>query len=191
MAATPVTVGEYALGWLDRATHLPLAGVSYRELRRKDINVVRGLVKVRRAVTRANGVTLIGEPKTEAGVRDVPIPSAMLGDVRRHLLDYFQLGDEGLLFYDLSTGGSVHDLTWRRSRLKACDQAGVTDFHFHDLRKTGLTYLALSGTTARELQVIAGHTTATMAMRYQEVVIGHLTEAHNRLSQSIGAVGAK
>ncbi|MDR0283913.1 MAG: site-specific integrase [Propionibacteriaceae bacterium] len=160
-----------------------------RELRRKDIDVVRGLVKVRRAVTRASGVTLIGEPKTEAGVRDVPIPSAMLGDVRRHLLDYTQLGDEGLLFYDLSTGGSVHDSTWRRSWLKACERAGVTDFHFHDLRKTGLTYLALSGATVRELQVIAGHTTATMAMRYQEVARDHLTRVYDRLSRTIEVTG--
>jgi len=156
-----------------------------RELRRGDIDLTRGIVKVRRAVTRANGDVLIGAPKTEAGIRDVTIPSSMLPDVRRHLLEYAQIGDDGLLFYEPVTGHNVHDGTWRRAWLKACQQAGITDYHFHDLRKTGLTYLALSGATVRELQVIAGHTTAAMAMRYQEVAQEHLADVYDRLSQAI------
>jgi len=71
--------------------------------------------------------------------------------------------------------------------LKACEQVGIVDVHFHDLRTTGLTYLALSGATVRELQVIAGHTTATMAMRYQEVAQEHLTDVYGRLSVTIAA----
>jgi len=47
--------------------------------------------------------------------------------------------------------------------------------------------LALNGATARELQVIAGHTTAAMAMRYQEVADDHLTGVYDRLSNQIGA----
>ena len=158
-----------------------------RELRRSDVDLTRGVVKIRRAVTRAGGETLIGEPKTDAGVRDVAIPASMLADVRQHLLDFAQIGDNGLLFYDAETGGNVHDGTWRRAWLKACDQASISDFHFHDLRKTGLTYLALSGATVRELQVIAGHTTATMAMRYQEVAQEHLADVYDRLSATLEA----
>ena len=158
-----------------------------RELRRQDIDLTRGVVKVRRSVVRANGEVLVGEPKTEAGIRDVPIPASMMPDVRQHLLDFAQIGDNGLLFYDASTGGNIHDGTWRRAWLKACDNADVSDFHFHDLRKTGLTYLALSGATVRELQVIAGHTTATMAMRYQEVAQDHLAGVYGRLSETISA----
>ncbi|MDR3069603.1 MAG: tyrosine-type recombinase/integrase [Propionibacteriaceae bacterium] len=61
----------------------------------------------------------------------------------------------------------------------------MEDLHFHDLRKINLTYLALSGATVRELQVIAGHTTATMAMRYQEVADEHPTCVYDRLSETI------
>ncbi|MCL2483324.1 MAG: hypothetical protein FWF43_07930 [Propionibacteriaceae bacterium] len=57
------------------------------------------------------------------------------------------------------------------------------------MRKTGLTYLALNGATVRELQIIAGHTTATVAMRYQEVVDDHLTGVCARLSQQIDENG--
>jgi len=158
-----------------------------RELRRGDIDLTRGVVKVRRAVARAGGETIIGVPKTEAGIRDVNIPASILPDVRQHLLDFAQIGDNGLLFYDPATGLTVHDGTWRRAWLKACEQVGISDQHFHDLRKTGLTYLALSGATVRELQVIAGHTTATMAMRYQEVAQDHLADVFGRLSETIAA----
>jgi len=50
-----------------------------------------------------------------------------------------------------------------------------------------LTYLALSGATVRELQVIAGHTTAMMAMRDPEVAQEHLTGVYGRLSETIAA----
>jgi len=109
----------------------------------------------------------------------------MLPDVRRQLLDFAQIGDSGLLFYDPATGLTIHDGTWRRAWLKACEQVSIVDIHFHDLRKTGLTYLALSDATVRELQIISGHTTATMAMRYQEVAQEHLTDMYDRLSETI------
>ena len=157
-----------------------------RELRRQDIDLSRGVVKVRRAVTRAGGETLIGEPKTQAGIRDVMIPVSLLPDVRDHMMDFAQTGDDGLLFYDPLSGRNVHDGTWNRAWLKACAAVGITDFHFHDLRKTGLTYLALSGATVRELQVIAGHTTAAMAMWYQEVAQGHLASVYEQFSRNIG-----
>ena len=90
-----------------------------RELRRGDIDLARGIVKVRRAVARAGGETIIGAPKTDAGIRDVTISTPMLPDVCRHLLDFAQIGDNGLLFYDAATGLAVHDGTWRRAWLKA------------------------------------------------------------------------
>jgi site-specific recombinase XerD len=49
--------------------------------------------------------------------------------------------------------------------------------------------LALSGATVRVLQVIAGHTTATMAVRYQEVARDHLADVFDRLCDTID--GAK
>jgi len=81
----------------------------------------------------------------------------MLPDGKQHLLDYAQIGAEGLLPYDPETGVNVHrDNRSRRAWLKACDGAGIKDCHFHDLRKTDLTYLALNGATVLELQALAG-----------------------------------
>jgi integrase len=46
------------------------------ELRRADIDVKARVVHVRRGMVRVNGGTLVKEPKSEAGKRDVAIPPA-------------------------------------------------------------------------------------------------------------------
>ena len=43
------------------------------QLRRKDVDLDRARLRVRRAVTHVDGADLVGAPKTEAGVRDVAI----------------------------------------------------------------------------------------------------------------------
>lgn len=146
-----------------------------RELRRSDINLERGTIRISRGIVRAGTTSHIGAPKTEAAKRTVHIPPSLLDDVRTHLRDNSQIGLNGLLFWDTG-GGNVDDRTWRKAWLRACATAGVTDVRFHDLRHVGLTYTAVAGATLRELQSIAGHTTAAMAMRYQEIADDHLKE---------------
>lgn len=153
---------------------LALRSGEVRELRRRDIDLDKGVVRVSRGVARAGAVLYAGEPKTEAARRTVAIPEPLNADVRRHLREFTQLGPDGLLFWDPATGGHVADGAWRYAWQVACKTAGVSGYTFHDLRHTGLTYAATSGATVRELQVMAGHTTATMALRYQEVAADHM-----------------
>ncbi|HQY98595.1 MAG TPA: tyrosine-type recombinase/integrase [Propionicimonas sp.] len=147
-----------------------------RELRRKDVDLKRGVVRVTRGVTHAGQRTQhIGDPKTEAGIRTVRIPPSMMETVKAHLHDGTQLGPDGLLFWR-DDGGHVTDTEWRAAWLKACAAAGVEGIRFHDLRHVGLTYTALAGATIRELQSVAGHTTPNMALRYQEVAADHMEQ---------------
>ena len=56
------------------------------ELRRADIDVTKGVIKVRRAVARVPGEPpIVGGPKSGAGVRDVSIPPHLMPEVERHL----------------------------------------------------------------------------------------------------------
>ena len=48
------------------------------ELRRKDIDLTNGRIKVRRGVVRADGEVIVGTPKSDAGARDVAIPPHLL-----------------------------------------------------------------------------------------------------------------
>lgn len=56
---------------------------------------------------------------------------------------------------------------------EAVAKAKIKDFHFHDLRHTAASYLAMSGATVPEIAAILGHKTLAMVKRYS-----HLSEAH-------------
>jgi len=146
-----------------------------RELRRRDIDLMRGTIRVSRGVVRAGTTTYLGAPKTDAGIRTVQIPASLIDELRAHLRDHAQLGADGLLFWG-SNGRNADDRDWRREWLRACSAAGIEGIRFHDLRHVGLTYTAVAGATLRELQAIAGHTTAAMALRYQEIAADHMAE---------------
>jgi integrase len=138
------------------------------ELRRKDVDLDHDRLRVRRSVSYVAGSgDVIGPPKTEAGARDVAIPPHLLPEVRAHLLAHAKHGREGLLFYNskgehLRTSSAMHD-AFHAARAKA----GRPDLTFHDLRHTGATMAAATGATIKELMARIGHTTPTMAMRYQ------------------------
>jgi integrase len=154
------------------------------ELRRKDVDLDGGRLRVRRAVTHVEGTDVVGAPKTAAGVRDVAIPPHLLGQVRAHLLEHTQPGREGLLFYNttgghLRSGSAMHN-AFHAARL----DAGRPDLRFHDLRHTGATLAAAAGATVAELMARIGHTTPGMAMRYQ-----HATSERDRaIAQALSEI---
>lgn len=55
----------------------------------------------------------------------------------------------------------------------ALKTAGITDFHWHDLRHTTASYLAMNGASLAEIAEVLGHKTLSMVKRYS-----HLSEAH-------------
>lgn len=61
------------------------------------------------------------------------------------------------------------EAAWR----KACQLAGVLDFHFHDLRHTTASYLAMSGASQFEIQEILGHKSLIQTRRYVHFVPTH------------------
>jgi integrase len=67
-------------------------------------------------------------------------------------------------------GMSIRD-AWEYS-LKRSD---ISDFHFHDLRHTFASYLAMNGASLLEIAELLGHKTLPMVRRYAQ-----LTEAHTR-----------
>jgi integrase len=176
-----------------------------RELRRKDIDMKAGKLRVDRAVSRAGAELVIGEPKTEAGCRTVPIPVSLRPAMEAHLALWVEEGPESLLISS-AEGGTVHDGRWNRAFRSAAIRALAPDeerervrgkvgrpalpdwdpgITFHDLRHVALTNAGIAGATLRELQVLAGHTDPAMAMRYQEVVHSHLAEVMDRVSDMI------
>lgn len=55
----------------------------------------------------------------------------------------------------------------------ALEEAGISDFRFHDLRHSAASYLAMNGASLAEIAAVLGHKTLAMVKRY-----AHLSEAH-------------
>lgn len=138
------------------------------ELRRHDVDLTHGVVKVRRAVVRVDGEFVVGTPKSDAGTRDVTIPPHLLPAVKAHLASNITGGRDGLLFP--AAGDPTKHLspaTLYRVFYKARETAGRPDLRFHDLRHTGAVLAASTGASLAELMARLGHSTAGAAMRYQ------------------------
>lgn len=151
------------------------------ELRRHDIDETKGVIRVRRAVVRADGDLIVGTPKSKAGIRDVAVPPHLLPLLHDHLRDHAQPGKDGLLF-PASGGGHLAPSTLYRSYYPARDAAGRPDLRFHDLRHTGAVLAAQSGATLADLMGRLGHSTSGAAMRYQHTAEARDLELARRLS---------
>lgn len=138
-------------------------------LRRKDIDLVEGVIKVRRAVKQGvRGEWFEGSPKSAAGVRDVALPPSILARLKDHMSKYVQSSREALLIHYPGKPDEFLRGKHLKNRFdKAVKAAGLPRMRFHDLRHTGLTAFARAGATAAELMHRAGHSDIQTAMIYQ------------------------
>jgi len=145
-------------------------------LRREDIDVVRGTIRIERSRTFARDGTAIEKvPKTSAGFREIAIPLSLLPMIESHLERFSDDGPLGLVFVGergAPITAGVLQKAWSTSRTRV----GRPDLHFHDLRHTGLTFAAEAGATTAELMHRAGHSSSAAALRYQ-----HATQDRDRV----------
>ncbi len=140
------------------------------ELRRRDVELdpaaVRGVLRVRRAMTRVDGEMVVGPPKSAAGKRDVVVPPHLVGELAAHLAAHAGPGRDALVF-TTPRGGQLYHAVLFREWKAARVSAGLPGFHFHDLRHTGATWLARNGATLKERMHRLGHSDYRMAARYE------------------------
>ena len=154
------------------------------ELRRRDIDMTAGVIRVRRGVSRVDGDYVIGTPKSDAGIRDVAVPPHLHPALTGHLRANTPNGSDALLFPS-ATDPSRHLApaslykVFYRARL----EAGRPDLRWHDLRHTGAVLAAQTGATLAELMGRLGHSTPQAALRYQHVAGGRDAEIAAALSR--------
>lgn len=68
----------------------------------------------------------------------------------------------------------------------ACKRAGITDFHFHDLRHTFASQAVMNGADLASVQRLLGHSNITMTMRYSHLSKDHLAKTVNILGELFG-----
>lgn len=151
-------------------------------LRRNDIDIDDGLVRIRRQAVRVEGGWQIGDPKSDAGVRDVAIPPHIIPAVKRHLTKHVGPQKNALLF-PAKTGEYLQPSTLYRHFYKARAKAKRPDLRFHDLRHSGAVLAAQTGATLAELMERLGHSTPQAAMRYQHAAQGRDRQIAEALSK--------
>lgn len=143
------------------------------ELRRRDIDLDVGVVRVRRALVRVGGKLQQDTPKSTAGVRDIAIPPHLIERFRDHLAYHTAPGDDALLF-----PSSADPTRWHQAKRlyelyrEARAAADRDDLRWHDLRHSGAVLAALTGASLAELMSRLGHSTPHAALRYQHVASG-------------------
>ncbi|ALI26561.1 Integrase [Mycolicibacterium fortuitum] len=152
------------------------------ELRRKDIDMEHGVVRVRRAAVRVDGGWQVGDPKSDAGQRDVAIPPHIMPVIEHHLAEHTGSDRESALF-PAEHGGHLQPSTLYRHWYKARAAAGRDDLRWHDLRHTGAVLAAMTGATLAELMARLGHSTPGAAMRYQHAAQGRDRQIADALSR--------
>ena len=78
-------------------------------------------------------------------------------------------------YYHDAVGNRWNDI--RHPFDAACDSAGLTDFHFHDLRRTFASWLMMRDVPLATVSNLLGHTSPTMTLRYAHLSPKHLTSA--------------
>ena len=157
------------------------------ELRRGDIDIDAGVIRIRRAVVRVGGHLQVDTPKSTAGVRDVAIPPHLLGRFRDHLVTHTGTGDTALLF---PSGADPARYLQAKALYKDFHRARAEiarpDLRWHDLRHSGAVLTAATGASLAELMARLGHSTPQAALRYQHAAEGRDREIAALLSKLAG-----
>jgi integrase len=154
------------------------------ELRRSDLDMKHGTIKVRRAAVWTGGAAIIGLPKSAAGVRTVAIPPHILPAVREHLATMPMTGRDALLLPSASDPHKhMRPATLAKVYYPARDSAGRPDLRFHDLRHTGAVMATSTGASLAEVMARLGHSTPAAAMRYQHAARGRDAQIASALSE--------
>lgn len=170
------------------------------ELRRGDIDLSAPspVIRVERAVSRVNVggrmTTVIGTPKSKAGIRSVLIHDDVAEILEEHLATFVGACREDLVFPSAAGrhlspstlyGKAPTENTAGRGFYRARVVAGVPDLNWHALRHSGAVFLSHCGATVAEMMLWLGHSSPGIAMRYQHVAGGRPAQNVAKLSRLI------
>lgn len=139
-------------------------------LQYRDIDLKERIVWVRKSVYYEHNRPQIKEPKTEAGIRSVPLPDCIVSLIGTGKANTFVFGDE--------KGELLHFTHLRRILNRYREQYGISATP-HQLRHSYATMLHNAGMDAKDAQYILGHSSITVT----EDIYTHITK--DRLTQNL------
>jgi integrase len=151
---------------------------------------------------RHSGGLFVSTPKSDAGKRDLSLPSQLVAVLRRHKQDQMRIrAEEGprwrgftaasgetldLVFCQRSGNAYQASKDWQawKAFLK---KSGVPAVRVHDARHTAATLLLLMGVDGRVVMDMMGWSVASMLKRYQHVLDEMKVDAGKKMGEALWA----
>jgi integrase len=177
-------------------------------LRWQDVDLALGALAIRQKLYRLRDRILISEPKTRAGKRSLPIPPALVEELRRvqeaqnevrRALETCPEGIEcrnrqcvkwhetGLVFAQ-QNGKPLHGLNITQDDLRrVLKRAGLPRIRFHDLRHGHASWLLEVGVNPKVVAERLGHHSPAFTLHvYSHTIQGMQTRAVQDLAERLG-----
>lgn len=136
-------------------------------LRRSDLDLRSGRIRVTNNVVEVGGKLHEGPPKTRAGRRTMTLPPSVVAELRLHIARF---GGSPYVFTTVDHE-VLHAEDWRTNTWRpAVDATGLAPLRPYDLKHTGVALLAAAGVDPMEIAQRAGH--SSVAFTYERY--GHL-----------------
>lgn len=170
---------------------LAYCGLRYGEaaaIRVRNVDLLRGRIRVAQAMTEVHGKVVFGTPKSHAA-RTVPVPRFL-----RAVLEQEMAGKapDDLVF--TSPGGQPLRNTnfRRRSWSKAIEVLGLDGLTPHDLRHTAASLAVDAGANVKAIQRMLGHASAAMTLDvYADLFDESLDHVADRLDAAYEAAAGR
>ena len=136
-----------------------------------DVDFDNHIIRVERNVTyTAHGGLSVGLPKTDTGIREIPITDKvfnLLTNYKSREVNEFTLTDNSFLFHSTNSPTTPRDPNYITTHMRRLmKRVGLPNMSPHDLRHTCASLLLQSGADIKSVQDSLGHANASTTLNF-------------------------